>query len=438
LGVDEDPPSGIVVLAMKTLAIFGGRPAVPKPFDSYRSIDLAEIEAVKRVVESGCLSGFYGSKGPQFLGGPMVQQFEKAWRQQFGTRHAVSVNSATSGLFAAMGAIGLSPGDEVIVSPYTMSASVVAPLLYGGIPVFVDIEPATFAIDIGAVEDAITPRTRAIMVVNLFGHPARLHELRALADHRGLMLVEDNAQGPLAMENGRYAGTIGHVGVFSLNYHKHIHTGEGGMCVTDDDGLAHRLQLIRNHAESVVEADGVGDLTNMVGFNFRLSELSAAVGIEQLRAVETHVARREHVGRRLSEGIAGLEGLHAPSVREGCRHVYYVWALRVDANVLGASRAQFSKALAAEGFPHFCGYVAPLYRLPLFRKRIAFGRHGYPFNLSAVRYEDGMCPVVEALYEHELIGFEPCVYALTDENIDDLVAAIRKVHEARSELRALN
>ena len=426
------------VKTMNHLAIRGGAPVLAAPLRPYRSIGPAEVAAVKRVAECGCLSGFYGSHGPQFFGGPVVRQFEEAWGAHFGTRHVISVNSATSGLFAAMGAIGLSPGEEVIVPPYTMSASVVAPLLYGGIPVFVDIDRETFTLDVAAVEAAITPRTRAILVVNLFGHPARLRALRELADRRGLMLVEDNAQGPLAAEGDRYAGTIGHIGVFSLNYHKHIHTGEGGMCVTGDGTLAQRLRLIRNHAESVVEAAGMTDLTNMVGFNYRLSELSAAVGIEQLRDVEAHVARREHVGCRLSQGIADLEGLHAPVVRDGCRHVYYVWALRIDPHVVGATRGQFSKALAAEGFPHFCGYVAPMYRLPLFRQRIAFGRNGYPFNLSDVCYEDGLCPVTKSLYEHELIGFEPCAYALDDGDIDALVAAIRKVHAARSELGTIN
>ncbi len=422
---------------MSKLAIFGGAPVRSTPLRPYNSIGPAEIDAVKRVAESGNLSGFYGSIGPQFLGGPMVQAFEQAWRQQFGVRHAVSVNSATSGLFAAMGAIGISPGDEVIVPPYTMSATVVAPLIYGGIPVFADIDRETFTLDPATVEAAVTPRTRAILVVNLFGQPARLRELREFADRRGIYLVEDNAQGPLAAEAGRYAGTIGHIGVFSLNYHKHIHTGEGGVCVTDDDALAHRLQLIRNHAESVVEADGT-DLANMVGFNYRLSELSAAVGIEQLRKAEQHVARREHVGRRLSEGVAGLEGLHPPLTREGCRHVYYVWALRVDSDRLGATRAQFSKALAAEGFPHFSGYVAPLYRLPLFRQRIAIGRSGFPFNLSEVRYGDGLCPITEALHDQELIGFEPCAYDLDDKDIDGLVTAIRKVHASRAQLSISN
>jgi len=423
---------------MSDLAILGGAPSLKAPLRPYRSIGPAEIDAVRRVAESGQLSGFYGSKGPQFFGGPVVQAFEEAWRRQFGVHHAVSMNSATSGLFAAMGAIGLSPGDEVIVPPFTMSATAVAPLVYGGIPVFADIERETFTLDPEAVEAAVTPRTRAILVVNLFGQPARLRALRELADRKGLMLVEDNSQGPLAAEGGRFAGTIGHIGVFSLNYHKHIHTGEGGVCVTDDHALALRLQLIRNHAESVVESEGLVDLTNMIGFNYRLSELSAAVGIEQLRAAEAHVSRRENVGTRLSEGIAGLDGLHPPVVRKDCRHVYYVWALRVDTAVLGVSRAQFSKALAAEGFPHFCGYVAPLYRLPVFRRRIAMGRSGFPFTLSNVSYPDGLCPVTEDLHERELIGFEPCAYDLDATDIDALVAAIRKVHGARDQLRTLS
>jgi perosamine synthetase len=421
---------------MSDLAVLGGSPVRASALRPYRSIGHAEIEAVKRVAESGQLSGFYGSAGLQFLGGPLVQEFERAWSARFGAKHTVSVNSATSGLIAAMGAIGISPGDEVIVSPYTMSATVVAPVIYGGIPIFADIERETFTLDLDAVEAAITPRTRAILAVNLFGHPARLRALRSLADRRGLMLVEDNAQGPLAAEWGRYAGTIGHIGIFSLNYHKHIHTGEGGMCVTDDDRLAERLQLIRNHAESVVKNGA--DLTNMVGFNFRLTELSAAVGIEQLRSAEGHIARREHVGRRLTEGVAGLEGLYPPHARRGCRHVYYVWALRVDADRLGATREHFSKALAAEGFPNFCGYVVPLYRLPLFQQRIAIGRDGFPFNLTNLRYSDGLCPVAEALHERELIGFEPCAYDLNDADIDGLVLAIHKVHAARYELRKIN
>ena len=131
----------------------------------------------------------------------------------------------------------------------TMSATVMAPLIYGGIPVFVDIEEDYFCIDLNKVELAINSKTKAIIAVNLFGHPAELRRLRDLADKNGIYLIEDAAQCPLASENSFYAGTIGHIGVFSLNYHKHIHTGEGGICCTDDDELALRLRAIRNHGK---------------------------------------------------------------------------------------------------------------------------------------------------------------------------------------------
>ena len=336
---------------MEPLAILGGRPALDRPLPPYNSVGREELEAVLDVVRSGRLSGFYGSWGEEFLGGRCVRALEEAWCRHFKVRHAVSMNSATSGLFAAMGAIGVGPGDEVIVPAFTMSATAVAPLIYGGIPVFVDIEPETFCLDPDAVRQAISPRTKAIIAVNLFGHPARLAELLIVAGEKGLVLVEDNAQAPLAAEAGRYAGTIGAIGVFSLNYHKHIHAGEGGVCVTDDDHLAQRLQLIRNHAESIVAPIGVQDLTNLVGFNYRLTELSAAVGVEQLKKIEHHVRRREQLARRLTSGIDGLAGLAAPAVRADCRHVYYLWAARFDKHAAGISRELFSKALAAEGFP---------------------------------------------------------------------------------------
>ena len=419
---------------MTELAILGGTPVLASPLPPERSVGAPELDAVRRVIESGSLSGFYGSWGPQFLGGTFVREFEAAWAARFGVPHAVSVNSATSGLYAALGALGASPGDEIIVPPYTMSATVMAPLVYGAIPVFVDIDQDTFCLDVEAVRAAITPRTTGILAVNLFGHPAPLGELRTLAREHGLWLVEDNAQGPLASENGTYAGTVGDIGVFSLNYHKHIHCGEGGVCVTRDPELALRLQAIRNHAENIVAEAPIADPTNMVGFNYRLTELSAAVALAQLARAEEAVMRRQRVAERLSEGVRGLEGLIPPLVREGCRHVYYLWALRVDEEALGVSREAFSRALAAEGFPHFVGYVRPLYMLPTFQRRIAIGRDGWPFTLTKRQYHPGLCPVAERMHERELIGFEPCAHRVDDATADLLVEALRKVHAARESL----
>ncbi len=419
---------------MSVLAIHGGDPVISGSFPLYRSMGEAEISAVVRVMRSDRISGFHGSPGPEFLGGPTVREFEAAWSVRYGMKHTVSVNSATSGLIAAMAAIGVSPGDEIIVPPWTMSATIVAPLFYGGIPVFVDIEPDTFCLDPKLVKAAITDKTKAILVVNLFGHPAQLAELRELANENGIFLIEDNAQAPLGLENGKACGTIGDIGIFSLNYHKHIHTGEGGMCVTNNDQLAERLQLIRNHGENVVESLQLQDLTNLIGFNFRMTELSAAIGVEQLAAIDTHVERRENLAIALSEGTRDLDGWTPPAVRANCRHNYYCWTALYDENILGVDRKVFSAALAAEGFPHFVGYLPPLYRLPLFKNRTAIGGQGFPFNLTNQSYQDVLCPVTERLHEKEAILFEPCAYDIDDDAIPLLVEAIRKVHRNRGEL----
>jgi dTDP-4-amino-4,6-dideoxygalactose transaminase len=419
------------ISTVSKLAIHGGVPIIKGALPADSTIGEAEFNAVRRVFDRGSLSGFYGSWGDEFLGGVEVKEFEKAWAKQFNVPHAISVNSATSGLYAAMGALGISPGDEVIVPPYTMSASVMAPLIYGAIPVFVDIEPETFCLDIAKVAQAITNRTKAIIAVNLFGHPAKLQELAALARAKGIYLVEDNAQGPLAMEHGQYAGTIGDIGVFSLNYHKHVHTGEGGVCVTFNSELALRLQAIRNHAENIVDPAPILDPVNMIGYNYRMTEMSAAVGISQLANIEMHVSRRQQLAEALSAGLADLEGVAVPVVRPNCRHVYYVWSARLDERTLGVSRDKFSRALAAEGFPHFVGYVRPLYLLPAFQRRIAIGRDGWPFTLTDRKYEKGMCPVAERMYEHELLCFETCAYSVNDELVEKLIGAFRKVHENR-------
>lgn len=417
-----------------TLALLGGEPIVKEAPKAYPAVGEKEVEAVTAVAKSGCLSGYYGSWGKEFMGGEQIQAFEAAWAKRFEVKHALAVNSASSGLLAAMGAVGVGPGDEVIVPPYTMSATAMAPLVYGGIPVFADIEEDTFCLDVDAVRELITPKTKAILVVNLFGHPARLHDLKALADEHGIYLVEDNAQGPLATENGVYAGTIGHMGVYSLNYHKHIHTGEGGIVVTNDDELAKRVAGIRNHGENVVRQAGIQDLTNMVGYNLRMTELSAAVGLAQLDDVDTHVQRRIDVAERLSDGIRDVEGISVPVVREGSAHVYYLWAIRLDQDVIGLKRETILKALDAEGVPVFAGYVEPLYLLPLFQERIAIGRDGFPFTLTDRTYDRGLCPVAERLYDEELLLIETCTLDIGADDADLYCEAIRKVLAAKDEL----
>lgn len=411
---------------MDPLAIHGGSAAIPEALRAYVSIGAAERKRVLEVIDRGVLSGFYGSSGPEFLGGPMVRALEAQWCAHFHCRHAVSVNSATTGLVAALMACGVSPGDEVILPPFTMSGTAMAVLLCGAEPVFCDVEPQTYCLDVARVKASLSPRTRAIIAVNLLGHPAQLHELRALCDQAGVLLVEDNAQAPGASEHGRATGTIGHVGVFSLNYHKHIHCGEGGVCVTDDDALAERLQMSRNHGENVVDAFG-GRHADIAGSNYRLTELSAAIAIAQLDAIDEHITRRERLAMALTREVEGLPGLHPPTVRSGCRHVSYVWAVRLEPEVLGVSRADFSRALTAEGFPHFVGYVRPLQHLPIFHRPSARGQPPPPFR-------DTGCPVAEHLHQHTWLGFETCAFDLTEADAPRLAQAIRKVHAHRASL----
>lgn len=419
------------------LALLGGDKSVRQPVKPYASIGQKEKAAVLDVLESGCLSGFYGNWSPLFLGGPVVRRFEEAWASRFAVPHAVSVNSATSGLFAAVGAAGVGPGDEVIVPPYTMSATAMAPLVYGGIPVFADIEADTFCIDPDSVAQLLNDRTRAVIAVNLFGHPARLAELKAMTDKAGVVLIEDNAQAPLAAEQGQLAGTVGDIGVFSLNYHKHIHSGEGGVCVTRSDDLARRLRAIRNHGENVVDEMDLADITNMIGFNYRMTEMSAAVGIVQLEDVYDHVAKRQDLAEAFSREIGALEGITVPSVRSECRHVYYVWAAKIDKRRLGVTRGAFCKALKAEGVPLSEGYVRPLYHLPVFQRRHALGRDGFPFTLTKRRYDGELCPVVEKMHREELFLIETCSYDYNDALVGEIIDAFRKVHAARDKLRSL-
>ena len=419
---------------MSELALLGGDPILSGPLPPYPSMGEAECEAVIEVVRSGCLSGFFGSPCEEFFGGPKVRAFENAWSAFYGVRHTISVNSNTSGLLAALGAIGLGPGDEVIVPPTTMSATAITPLFWGGIPVFADIEDETFCLDPESVKAAISPRTKAIVVVNLFGHPGPLRELRELADTRGLYLIEDNAQSPLGHENGVKCGTVGDIGIFSLNYHKHIHTGEGGMCVTNDKNLADRMALIRNHGENAHGWLGIDDPANVIGLNLRQTELGAAIGLVQLGDIERHVGKRERIAERLSETLVDLDGLTPPAVRQGCRHNYYCWVLRYDAKTVGVSRETFSRALEAEGFPHGVGYLPPLYNLPVFQRRRAIGNTGWPFPEAASTYEKGRCPNAERLHEDEIVLFEPCAWDINDVTLDQLCEALRKVHANRREL----
>jgi len=413
----------------KELAINGGQPVRQKPFPKIKNIGPEERQAVLGVLDSDLLSGFAGSWTPAFFGGPKVQKLERDWETHFGVKHAVAMNSATSCLYAAIAAAAVEPGDEVIVTPYSMICSATCALVYNAIPIFADIDPENFCLSPKSIRARITPRTKAIVVVQLFGNTADMDEIMAIAEEHNLVVIEDASQSPDGLHNGRKTGTIGHMGVFSLNVHKTMSTGEGGVTVTNDSELAERLQLVRNHGEVVVGKKGTKNIANMIGQNWRMCELEAAIAIEQLKKLEALTAPRIDAANYLSQRLVEMPGLTPPVVKAGVRHVYYNYAIKYDAKTTGIPRSWFVNALKAEGIPMVEAYVRPIYMEPMYQQQIAYGTAGWPFTANGRRpnYSKGICPTVEYIDENEMIYTAICRSGVTREDLDDVVRAFEKV-----------
>jgi dTDP-4-amino-4,6-dideoxygalactose transaminase len=272
-----------------------------------------------------------------------------------------------------------------------------------------------------------------------------------LAREHGLVVIEDAAQAPLATYKGRPVGTLGHMGVFSLNYHKHIHTGEGGMVTTNSPIFAEKVQLIRNHAEAVLAGKPSSDLVNMIGFNFRLGEMEAAIGACQLAKAPELIARRKANVAKLESMLAGIPGLSMPVVGPAGDHVYYQHTLDFDRDAADIDRDVFVKALKAElpvtklreseGPILSAGYVRPLYLLPMFQSEIGYGQLQCPFKCphygGRANYSKGICPNAERAHYERVIIHEYRRPAMTETDMRDFANAVHKIAEHARELRAV-
>lgn len=421
------------------LALNGGPKVIKKEFQRYNTIGIEEKQAVQSVLETGILSQFIGAWHPDFFGGPKVQEFERAWEKYFNVKHAVSVNSWTSGLIAAVGSVGIQPGDEVIVSTWTMCASATAILHWNAIPVFADIEKDTFNIDPKSVIKNISPQTKAILAIDIFGHPCDYKKLRQIANEYGLKLITDSAQSPGAKYHKSFSGTQSDVGGYSLNYHKHIHTGEGGVIVTNDDKIFKKLQLIRNHAEAVVQGIGASDLTNMIGYNFRLGEIESAIGVEQLKKMKSFVSKRQKIAKRLDDGLKNLMGLTIPLVKKGSTHAYYVYGMKLDVDKIGVPRTKLIEALESEGLKGLIGGYVNVHLLPMYQKKIAYGSKGFPWSSDIckreINYSKGICPIAEELNEKTFLGYQMCLNDLSNKDVDLIIEVFKKVWKNLNEIR---
>ena len=348
------------------------------------------------------------------------------------------MNSATSGLFAAIGALEIGYGDEVIVSPYTMTACALAPLIYGAIPVFADIDPYTGCLDPKSIEKLITKNTKAIIIVHQFGFPADMDKIMQIAKKNDIKIIEDCAQSHCAKYKGQFVGIIGDIGVFSLNVNKTIQAGEGGICTTNNPEVAYRLRLIRNHGEAVVGPANYTNITNILGFNYRMTEICAAISRAQLKKLNYLTEQRLLMVDKFkcilnkTPYFKPIDHLNPKeNYLKECFSTHYVVPFIYEGGNNNLSREKIIELLNAEGLLFYQGYTKPLYLQPIYQNKIAF-KHGYPFSAQENKnlnqnYILGTCPIAEDLHFNKLVISEHIRPPQTLNDIDDIENVFKKV-----------
>jgi dTDP-4-amino-4,6-dideoxygalactose transaminase len=424
------------------LALLGGNPVINFNFKKFSTIDESDELAVNRVMRSKKLSEFIGNDGDYFLGGKEVRDFEDKFKKKFGVDYAISINSWTSGLWVAIGALGLEPGSEVITSSWTMVATATTILHWNLVPVFADIDSRTFNLDLISVEARITEYTRAIVSPDIFGQSSDVEGLLEICKRHNLILISDSAQSPMATRNGYFAGTVAHIGGFSFNHHKHIQTGEGGMLVTNDSNFADRMQLLRNHGEMVIAKRSLKNIEfGILGMNMRLGEIEAAIGSNQLNKLETSVKSRRLAAERLTTGIRNLEGIKVPFTAEGNNHVYYIYGLCIDQNLLGVTSKKIFDALIAEGVPALMFGYQNIHKIPLFKYQLTYKGNPLPYSLigkkRAEQHRNLKLPVAEYLHNESFIGINWCTYQYSDSEVDGIIRSFEKIWLNLDQLRKL-
>ena len=389
----------------KTLAIHGGAP-VRETFLPYgrQSVEENDIRAVVDVLRSDWLTT-----------GPKVVEFEEAFAAGVGAKYAVSFSSGTAALHGAAFAAGLRPGDEAITTPMTFAATANCVLYQGATPVFADVCRDTLNIDPEQIERRITPATKAILAVDYAGHPADLDRIQEIAKQRSVVVIEDACHALGAEYRGSCVGSIADMTVFSFHPVKHVTTGEGGMVATNDAGLAETLRRFRNHGISseARQRRSTGQWHYemvLLGFNYRLPDIACALGIEQLKRLDSNLGRRREIAAAYSSAFGDIRGIIPPAVKPEVNPAWHLYPIRLDLQALAADRAQVFRALRAENIGVNVHYV-PVHYHPYYRDRFGDRR--------------GEFPIAEDAYER-LISL-PMFHGMSAADVDDVLTAVNKV-----------
>jgi len=380
---------------------------VREVFLPYNQPDIgqAEIDEIVDTLRSGWITT-----------GPKTTEFERRFAGYVGARHAIAVNSCTGGLHVALAAAGVGPGDEVIVPTMTFCATANVVVHVGADPVIVDVEPDTLNIAPRHIEAAITPRTKAIIPVHLYGHPCDMGRIRQIAMTHRLLVVEDAAHAVAAEWHGRSVGTFSPATAFSFYATKNLTTAEGGMITTDDDDYAEKMRIWVLHGMSrdawkrySTEGSWYYEVV-APGFKYNLTDLQSALGLHQLNRLEEMTQWRAQLAARYYDGLCDLPEIELPTVRPDVRHAWHLYAVRLRLSMLTIDRATFIERLKVEGIGTSVHFI-PLHRQPYYRDR---------FGLKPSDF-----PVADAAYER-LISL-PLYTRMTDSDVDDVVQSVRHI-----------
>jgi len=424
----------------ETLAIHGGRRTVPEGLAKpWPEITQEDKDAVLAVLERAVLSGVHG---------PEARGLETEWAEFTGSKYCLSFNSGTAAIHSALFAAGVGPGDEVITSAFSFSGSFHPILQQNAIPIFVDIEPRTYNLDVKQIEAKISDRTKVIMPVHIHGLPADLDEIMALANKYGLIVIEDACQAHGSTYKGKQAGTIGVMGCFSLNVTKNFSGGEGGLLISDDEHYIGRAKMIRTFGERVgEEKERIRPyFSHTIGWNYRTQELPAAFARSQLKRLAHYNAIGQRNGAYLTQELSKIQGLIPPYVPEDRTTIYHKYRIRFDPEVLGITipvtefRNRLLAALEAEGVAATIWHVTPMTSFPIFQKLDEGYGKGCPWSCpyygKEIVYRPEEYPEAQKLLDTSLvINDEPRpIYIQNLELMEYYVKAIRKVFDNLDQL----
>ena len=369
-----------------------------------QSIDEDDIKAVVEVLRSDWLTT-----------GPKVAEFEDALADFVGAKYAVAVNSGTAALHAAMYAIGIGPGDEVIVPPMTFAATANCVVFQGGTPVFADVDPGTLLLDPAKVEEKITEKTRAIIGVDYAGQPCDWDRLQEIADKHGLRLVADGCHALGAEYKGLKAGSLADLSIFSFHPVKHITTGEGGVITTDDADYADRMRIFRNHGittdhhQREKQGSWFYEMTDL-GYNYRMTDFQCALGISQLQKLPKFLERRRTIAKYYDEAFASIPEITPLSVNVNVLHAYHLYVVKIDFKSLGIDRTALFANLREKGIGVNVHYI------PV---------HLHPFYRDKFNTRPGLCPNAEAAYD-QIISL-PMFPGMMDADVEKVIAILTEM-----------